>query len=138
LVPLLFAVSVDVRSTSGAQLSGGVQGTEKESRTPAQQKINSQVLYEIYRRQGKAAEKHIPSGKTLVKLDEKGRALIDVRAEVSPALLKRLASFQSEVVSTSVEYHSIVAWVPLLKIEELAADSAVRAIEMAAQAITGR
>jgi len=96
------------------------------------------VLYEIYRRQGKAAEKNIPSGKTLVKIDQKGRALIDVRAEVSPALLKQLASFESEVVSTSVEYHSIVAWVPLLKIEELAADPAVRSIAMAAQAITVR
>jgi hypothetical protein len=116
-------------------LAAGVQANEKESRTPAQRKIASQVLDEIYRRQGKAAGKHIP-GKTIVKIDTRGRALIDVRAEVTPALLTQLASFESEIVSTSVEYHSIVAWVPLLKIETLAADSAVRAIAAAPQAIT--
>ena len=140
LVPVVFAaVSGGVHPANAAPRPAiGAQSTEKESRTPAQQKIGSQVLDEIYRRQGKAAEKNLPPEKTLVKIDQKGRALIDVRAEVTPALLKQLASFESDVVSTSAQYHSIVAWVPLLKIEELAADPAVRAIGMAAQAITAR
>src|SRR5260221_11607615 len=96
-----FAGCVHLASDASGPATGA-QGTEKESRTPAQQKINSQVLYEIYRAQGKAAEKNIPSEKTLVKIDQKGRALIDVRAEVTPALLKLLASLKSEVVSTPV------------------------------------
>ncbi len=115
-----------------------VRQTEKESRTPAQQKINSQVLYEIYRRQGKAAEKHVPPGKTGVKLDARHRALVDVRAEVTPDLLKTLASLGATIVSTSPEYRSIIAWVPLLKLERLAEYPAVRAIEPPAEAITAR
>lgn len=112
--------------------------SEKASRTPAQQKINSQVLYEIYRRRGQAAAKHVPPGETGVKIDRKGRALVDVRADVTPALEKTLAALGATITSTSRQYHSILAWVPLLKLERLAGDPAVRAIEPAAQAITVR
>ena len=34
--------------------------SEKEARTPAQAKINSQILYEIYRRRGEADSKGVP------------------------------------------------------------------------------
>jgi hypothetical protein len=110
--------------------------SEKESRTPAQQKINSQVLYEIYRKRGIAKQKNVPEGKTDVKVDAKGRALIDIRAEVTPAFQKSVTSLGSTIVTTSREYRSIIAWVPLLKIEQLAAQSTVRAIEPAAEATT--
>lgn len=108
--------------------------SEKESRTPAQQKINSQILYEIYRKRGQAAEKQVPPGETGVRLDKKGRALVDVRAEVSPKLQKRVRSLGGTIVSTSREHHTIIAWAPLLKLEQLATDPAVRAIEPAAEA----
>ena len=49
---------------------------EKEQRTPAQQKINSQLLYEIYRLRGEAAQKAVPPGPTGVKIDARGRALV--------------------------------------------------------------
>ena len=112
--------------------------SEKESRTPAQRKINSQLLYEIYRLRGEAARKQVPVGDTLVRIDAKKRALVDVRAEVTPARMKQLESFDSVVISTSVRYQSIVAWVPLLKLEELAADPVVRAIEPAAESTTNK
>ena len=110
--------------------------SEKDSRTPAQQKINSQLLYEIYRRRGEAKEKNVPAGPTGVRIDEKDRALVDVRAEVAPALQKKLRASGSTIVSTSREYRSIIAWVPVLKIEEIAADSSVRAVEPAPEATT--
>ena len=56
---------------------------EKESRTPAQQKINSQILYEIYRLRGEAEMKGVPAGKTGVRVDKDGRALVDVRVKVT-------------------------------------------------------
>ena len=110
--------------------------SEKDARTPAQQKINSQVLYEIYRRRGEAKEKNVPPGPTGVRIDEKDRALVDIRADVVPALQKKLHELGSTIVSTSREYRSIVAWVPVLKIEEIAAVSSVRAVEPAAEATT--
>jgi hypothetical protein len=108
--------------------------SEKDSRTPAQQKINSALLYEIYRRRGEAKQKGVPSGETGVRVDRKGRALVDLRAEVGPDLLKKLQKLRATIVTTSREYRSIVAWVPVLKLEGLAEDASVRAIEPAAEA----
>ena len=76
----------------------------------------------------------MPPGETGVRLDKKGRALVDVRAEVSPKLQKRVRSLGGTIVSTSLEHHSIIAWTPLLKLEQLATDPAVRAIEPMAEA----
>jgi hypothetical protein len=110
--------------------------SEKEARTPAQAKINSQILYEIYRRRGEADSKGVPPGPTGVDVDARGRALVDVRAEVRPALQKTIRSLGGVIISSSVEHRSIIARVPLLKLERLAGDSAVRFIEPMARATT--
>ena len=75
----------------------------------------------------------MPPDPTGVKLDQKGRALVDVRAEVTPALQKKVRTLGGTIESTSSEYRSIIAWVPLNRLERLAADPAVHAIEPAAQ-----
>jgi hypothetical protein len=110
--------------------------SEKDARTPAQQKINSQLLQEIYRRRGESKEKNVPSGPTSVRVDDKDRALVDIRADVAPALEKKVRDLGSTIVSTSREYRSIIAWVPVLKIERLAADASVRAVEPAPESTT--
>ena len=110
--------------------------SEKEARTPAQRKIDSQILYEIYRRRGEASLKGVPPGPTGIDVDAHGRALVDVRAEVTPALQKTIRSLGGTIVSSSREYHSIIARVPLLKIERLAGDATVRAVVPAAKATT--
>ena len=112
--------------------------SEKEARTPAQSKINSQILYEIYRRRGDAGRKGVPPGPTGVDVDARGRALIDVRAEVTPALQKTIRSLGGAIVSSSPEYHSIIARIPLLRLERLAGDSAVRFLEPVVRPTTNR
>jgi len=111
---------------------------EKAGRTPAQQKINSQILYEIYRARGEAAKKGVPPDPTGVKIDARGRALVDIRADPTPALQKKLARLGGIVLATSARDKSIIARIPLLKLEALAADRAVLFIEPAAEAITVR
>jgi hypothetical protein len=108
--------------------------SEKESRTPAQRKINSQLLYELYRLRGEAKRKNVPPDPTGVRIDAKQRALVDVRAEVTPELQKKVVKLGGTIQSTSRQYRSIIAWVPLKKLERLAEDPAVRAIEPAAEA----
>jgi hypothetical protein len=108
--------------------------SEKESRTPAQQKIDSQILYELYRLRGEAKQKNVPADPTGVRIDKAGRALVDVRAEVTPALEKKVTTLGGTIRSTSREYRSIIAWIPLTKLERLADDPAVRAIVPAAEA----
>jgi hypothetical protein len=130
---------VGVRTVASADCrSIAIVQSEKESRTPAQQKINSQLLYEIYRRRGEAERKGVPPGSTIVRVDGQGRALVDVRAGVTPALLNRIRRLGGSIVTTTAALDSIVAWMPLLKLERLAKTDAVRAIEPAAEARTDR
>jgi len=108
--------------------------SERESRTSAQQKIDSQLLYELYRIRGQAKQKQVPPGPTVVKIDATGRALVDVRAEVTPALEKKVRTLGGAILSTSREYRSIVGWIPLRKLERLAEDPAVYSVVPAAEA----
>jgi hypothetical protein len=112
--------------------------SEKDARTPAQRKINSQLLYEIYRRRGDADRKAIPPAETSLTIDARGRVLVDVRADVTAALQTTIRSLEGEVVSTSAAHRSIIARVPVLKLEQLAEEAAVRFIEPAAEARTMR
>lgn len=98
----------------------------RDAQTAALQKIDARVMSEISRRRGDARQ-HAPSRRD-VRVDRHGRALVDVRAEVRPALERKLRALGGVLVSTSRGYDSIVSWVPLLTIERLAADPHVRAI----------
>jgi len=112
--------------------------SEKAARTPAQQKINSQLLYEIYRHRGEAPRRQTPQETTGVRIDARGRALVDIRAEPTAALQTHIARHGGVVLSTSARDRSILARVPLLKLESLASDPAVLFVEPAADATTNR
>jgi hypothetical protein len=109
---------------------------EKRERTPAQQKIDTQLLYALYRERGEAETKGVPAGELRVKFDEKGRALITVRARVTKTLLARIEHLGGKIVSSSVRYNDIRTYLPLGKLEELAALKEVRAIMPAEEAVT--
>src|SRR5262245_66173431 len=115
-----------------------MESAQKASPTSAQKKLNSKLLLEIDRRRGDATRKNLPPDETGVKVDKKGRALVDVRANVTSDLEKRIRTLGGTIVSTSPQYRSIIAWLPLLKLEQLAEDSSVIAVVPAAQAITHR
>ena len=72
-----------------------------------------------------------PSGPGVVKIDERQRALVDIRAAVTPSLLTQVKALDGIVVSPYPAYDSTIAWIPLVKLEQLAADSAVRFVEPA-------
>lgn len=137
LLPWVGAASP--RLVAPAVAEGAAQAVaEKDARTPAQQKIESRLLYEIYRKRGEAAVKGVPPGPTGVRIDAHGRALVDIRAMVTPALIARVKKAGSTVLSASIQHHSIVARVPLLQLERLAGDRAVRAIAVAPEPVTVR
>lgn len=108
----------------------------KALRTKAQQKINSQLLAEIERVKDGASPRQEPSERPIVRIDQQQRALVDVRTVVTRAMTDRLTELGGTLVSTSPEAQSIIAWVPLLKLEALAEDLSVHAIEPAASALT--
>jgi hypothetical protein len=105
--------------------------SRQDARTLAERKIDGRVLSEIYRRRGDARQTSVTASRSAVRIDRHGRALVDVRAQVKPALEKKIKALGGVIVSTSGSYDSIVGWVPLLTLERLAADATVRAIEPA-------
>jgi hypothetical protein len=111
-------------------------GQEKDQRTPEQQKIDSQLLYALYQTRGEAEAKGIPTEPIPLEKDAKGRVLIDIRAPVSRKLLGRIEKLGGQVVSSSKEYHSIIAYLSLEKLEPLARSREVKFISPKAQAMT--
>jgi hypothetical protein len=128
-IVVILVLLVPGLAASQATATGG-----KDVRTPAQRKIDSQLLQEIAH--VKSAPNEDP--KNGVKLDRRQRALVDVRVEVTPAIQRSLRRVGASIVSSSREYHSVVAWVPLLRLEELAAEESVRAIAPVSEATIHR
>jgi hypothetical protein len=90
---------------------------DKTSRTPAQQKLASALLRKI-------------------DIDKDGRALVDVRAPITPQLQDKIRMLKGTVVSTSARYDSTIAWIPVLQLEALAEDPAVVSIIAATKPLT--
>jgi hypothetical protein len=106
-----------------------VERKARDMRTMAQQKINPRVMTAIYHRRGDAKGKAVPAPAARVQVDRHGRALVDVRAAVTPELEKKFKALGGILRSKSQTYDSIVGWLPLQTVERLAADRTVRAIE---------
>jgi subtilisin-like proprotein convertase family protein len=109
---------------------------EKAARTPAQQKISSSLLYAKSGRfaamLGKDPERQI---KSLTKFDAQGRALVDIHGDM-PKLAGAVEALGGAVVKTRA--NSQRAWLPLDKMEDLAANPAVRVVRDALRADLNR
>ncbi|HXQ73951.1 MAG TPA: hypothetical protein VN844_25840 [Pyrinomonadaceae bacterium] len=109
---------------------------EKDQRTPEQQKIDSQLLYAIYQMRGEAEAKGVPTEPIPLEKDDKGRVLVDIRAPVTKKVLARIEKLGGNVVSSSDRDHSIIAYLPLGKVEPLARSREVKFIAPKAQSMT--
>src|SRR5262249_6521101 len=65
---------------------------DKLARTPAQQKIDSNLLYTARMLSGKAAAPGVASLNTGVDIDDNNNMIVDITANVTDALLQRLHS----------------------------------------------
>jgi hypothetical protein len=109
---------------------------EKASRTPAQQKIDSNVLYTIRMMAGKAPAPGIVSLNTGVDVDDSNNLMVDITAHVSNALLQQLNDAGVLVQNSNARFNSIRAIVPSAQIETIAAWPDVIFIAPKAQAMT--
>jgi hypothetical protein len=106
---------------------------EKSSRTAAQKKIDSQLLYALKQKRGET--KGVPTGRIDLEVDKKGRALVDITADVMPELKSQIQKLGGAVISDDARHHTIRASLALEKLETLAKRSDVRFIAPAAQAM---
>lgn len=101
---------------------------EAESKTVARQKIDAPLMREIYRRRGEAAAKRIPASAAGVRVDRHGRAYVAVHAPVTDPLKRKIVVLGGRIVSSSPQYQTVVALMPVTMVERLAADRSVRSV----------
>ncbi|HYL91611.1 MAG TPA: S8 family serine peptidase, partial [Alphaproteobacteria bacterium] len=94
---------------------------EKESRTPAQRKIDSNVLYTLRMLQGRPAAPGVPFLYTGIDLDENNNIVVDITANVGDSLLQQLSSAGALIFYTNAGLRSVRASIPPSQIESIAA-----------------
>ena len=109
---------------------------EKEGRTPAQKKMDSQLVYFAKQRRKEviaaAASKLVAD----VKADAEDRVLVDLNATVSAELFDAITRGGGTIVNHFAAFHAIRALVPIGIVEALAAREDVRSIGPAAMGTT--
>ncbi len=113
---------------------------EKDARTPAQNKLDSHLLYGARKHRG---ESPVPGIETLQvdvpAMDEKGRVTVEIRGNVTGDLLAEIDKLGGKTLSSFPKDRNITAAVPLQRLEKLAAHESVEFIQLPppAQANTG-
>jgi subtilisin family serine protease len=122
-------VAMPIAPSALAQIQALEQ--EKQSRTLAQQKVNSAILYTIRYRRRDNLFKRVPNLDTFVKLidDSKARINIQTNAPVTAELLQKIQSYGAEVLSALANHNWIQVLIPVEQVESLAQLPEVKSIK---------
>ncbi|MDA1183288.1 MAG: S8 family serine peptidase [Acidobacteria bacterium] len=110
----------------------------KASRTPVQQKIDSNLLLENDRRQGLTGVDALGTVNSGVDVDAGGTVLVDIETQVTPGLLTAIAAVGGTVVNSYAQYDAVRARIPIGQLEAIAARGEVRFVGPAARAYTNQ
>ena len=102
---------------------------EKDSRTVAQQKIDSQLLYAVKMRRGLSISSNLQALTVAVGADDSGSVIVDINAAVDDQLRNRLREMSAEVLSVFPQFHSLRARTSLDQLEKIASFPQVRFIQ---------
>ena len=151
--PLLDAPDLPLAAVRQIESVMGV----KASRSPVQRKIDSRLLDAWQMMQRNEVAPGVTYDKLPVEFeaveapvgrpgehvrrdtgDGAERVLVDIKADVTPAVLARIGELGGEVVNSVRKYRAIRAWLPLDAVEVLATLDEVQRISVADRAITNR
>jgi hypothetical protein len=111
---------------------------EKESRTPAQRKMDSNLLYTVRMLRGESAAPGVPFLYTGVDLDDHNNVVVDITANVTDQLLDQLKSAGTLILYSHATFRSIRAIIPPNQIENIAASPDVIFISPKVGSLTAR
>src|SRR4029079_9517744 len=124
LVCVLLLGNADAAGVAGVSANALAQirslQAEKQSRTPAQQKLDSQLIYAARRSQGRAI---VPGVANLVigaEVRPDGKCLVDIHGAVARPLLEAIVAMGGEIRNSSARFGEIRALVRLDRLEQLA------------------
>jgi hypothetical protein len=124
--------------SEAAQLQIKALLDEKDSRTPAQQKIDSQLIYASRMYRGQSVAAGVPTLEVEVGLDSSGKTIVDITTIVDDKVLSALKSAGAEILYSSEVYQSIRAIIPIDRLETIAALQQVRFIQPKQEARTSQ
>ena len=104
---------------------------EKASRTPAQQKMDSQLIYALKQSLNQVIAPGVTNLRVLVQSESDGRVWVDVKATVTQDLLDFIQSSGGSIVSSVPAFQAVRALVPLSLTETLAGRADVQFIQAA-------
>jgi uncharacterized repeat protein (TIGR01451 family) len=139
---LLIVAMLPAAADDLAALDAGVRGqiealqAEKAGRTPAQQKMDSRLVFAVKKSRGEKIANGVTALEEKVRVAPDGRELVDLDCTVNAGLLAELARIGAEVVASVPRFHSIRARVPRAQLEALAGRGEVRFIKPAVRALT--
>ena len=116
----------EVPVTAARQIEAQLEA--KAHRTAAQRKVSSQLLDA---RRAARARRQAEGGSV-----EDEMAMVDIRANVTPAVLARIRALGGTVINSVARYRAIRARLPLEAVEKLATLDAIQSIRTADEAIT--
>src|ERR1035441_1324919 len=128
LVSLRLFAQASVTGTVGA-LTGLSQNAkneiaallqEKAGRTPAQQKMDSQLVHALKKNRREAFAPGAPNVQVDVKIEMDGRVLVDMDANVTPELLALIRMGGGQVINSFEQFRAVRALVTLTQLETLA------------------
>src|SRR5438477_2563031 len=109
---------------------------EKAAWTPAQSKMESQLIHAMKSNRGQAFAAKAKNVQTDVALQPDGRVLVDIKANVTPRLLALIQQGGGVVVNSFPKFRAIRAAVTLRQMETLAGSADVSFIRRAEKAHT--
>lgn len=126
------------QADSNAQTQQQILALEQDKalRTPAQQKIDSNILYTIRMLAGKPAAAGVTSLNTGIDVDDNNNLIVDITANVTDQLLKQLNAAGALIWYSNARFHSIRAVVPATQLESIAASPDVKFISPKVQSMT--
>ncbi len=112
-----------------------IQGfqNEKASRTPIQQKIDSQLLYALQKTHKTDNSTDL---RPTVKIDSSGNVLVDIDAKVTDSLLGNINHIGGKIINSFPREHTVRAELPLAQVEFIAGLPEVKFIQPAVEAAT--
>ena len=132
----LFASTTAIAQTEIMQQQILAMQQEKASRTAAQKKMDSQLVFAAKQMRHGVTHGSGPALRTNVKFGRDGRAKVDIDATVSDALLQAIERAGGEIINTVPEENAIRAFLPVQNAESIAAREDVKSIRPADEAIT--
>jgi hypothetical protein len=109
---------------------------EKESRTPTEKKMDSQLIYELKMDRGEAIANGVRTLETDLPITSSGKTVVDITANVSDGLLLHLRESGADIMDVVPERDSVRVAVSLENIEAIAALADVRFIQPRQDATT--